>query len=159
GVMALGHVPDIRPALSEALCCVVPIRIGGGTRLKILDAWAMGKAVVSTSIGCEGLDAIDGENILIRNTPDAFADAVLQVLSNDALRAGLDRNARETAAKTYSRKAVGRGIRSAYEKLLDREHGAIHGNRPRSVNRPLPASIGTLAIGMALATLSCGTPA
>ena len=159
GVMALGHVPDIRPALSEALCCVVPIRIGGGTRLKILDAWAMGKAVVSTSIGCEGLDAIDGENILIRNTPDAFADAVLQVLSNAALRAGLERNARETAVKTYSWKAVGRGIRSAYEKLLDREHGAILGNRPRSVNRPLLASIGTLAIGMALATLSCGTPA
>src|SRR5207248_8561819 len=97
GVQPLGHVADIRPPLAHAACCVVPIRIGGGTRLKILDAWAMGKAVVSTSIGCEGLDAIDGENILIRNTPDAFADAVLQVLSNAALRAGLERNASETA--------------------------------------------------------------
>src|SRR3989449_4866195 len=71
GVAALGTLPDIRPALAEASCCVVPIRIGGGTRLKILDAWAMGKAVVSTSIGCEGLEVTDGEDILIRDAPDA----------------------------------------------------------------------------------------
>ena len=76
GVRALGHVPDVRPHLAEAACCVVPLRAGGGTRLKILDAWAMGKAVVSTSIGCEGLDAVDGENILVRDEPDALAAAV-----------------------------------------------------------------------------------
>ena len=86
---ALGYLPDIRRPLAEACCCVVPIRIGGGTRLKILDAWAMGKAVVSTSIGCEGLDAVDGENILIRDTPEAIADALLQVLRDARLRSRL----------------------------------------------------------------------
>src|SRR5258705_2332698 len=117
-VSALGYVPDIRPALARARCCVVPIRVGGGTRLKILDAWAMGKAVVSTSIGCEGLDAVDGENILIRDAPDAIADALLEVLRDGRLRAHLERNGRRTATETYSWPAVGERIRSAYGELL-----------------------------------------
>ena len=118
GVTPLGHVADVRPALSEARCCVVPIRVGSGTRLKILDAWAMGKAVVSTSIGCEGLDAVDGENILIRDTPDAIADGVAQVLGDTQLRTRLERNARRTAMETYSWRIVGARIRSAYDELL-----------------------------------------
>ena len=120
GVSPLGYVADIRPVLAEARCCVVPIRIGGGTRLKILDAWAMGKAVVSTSVGCEGLDAVDGENILVRDTPDAFTDAVVEVLHDGALRTRLERNARRTAIETYSWSVVGRRLRSAYHQLLDR---------------------------------------
>src|SRR6267142_2626492 len=80
GVTTLGYLPDVRPPLLQARCCVVPIRIGGGTRVKILDAWALGKAVVSTSLGCEGLDAVDGENILIRDTPDAIAGGIVEVL-------------------------------------------------------------------------------
>jgi len=117
---ALGHAADIRPVLSEARCCVVPIRIGGGTRLKILDAWAMGKAVVSTSVGCEGLDVVDGENILVRDEPQAFAEAVLQVLGDARLRSRLERNARRTATETYSWRGIGERIRSAYGELLGR---------------------------------------
>jgi len=60
GVTCNGHVPDIRPHFAESAVSVVPIRVGGGTRLKILDAWSMGKAVVSTSVGCEGLKTVDG---------------------------------------------------------------------------------------------------
>ena len=120
GVAALGYLPDIRPALSEARCFVVPIRVGGGTRLKILDAWAMGKAVVSTSIGCEGLDAVDGENILIRDTPDAIASAILEVVRDAPLRARLERNGRRMATDTYNWNVVGQRIRAAYGELLDR---------------------------------------
>ncbi|HXI32800.1 MAG TPA: glycosyltransferase family 4 protein [Gemmatimonadales bacterium] len=120
GVQVLGQVPDIRPPLTQARCVVVPIRIGGGTRIKILDAWALGKAVVSTSIGCEGLDAVDGENILIRDTPGDFAAAVLEVLHDARLRAHLERNARCTALERYSWSLVGRRIRSAYAELLGR---------------------------------------
>jgi glycosyltransferase involved in cell wall biosynthesis len=120
GVQVLGQVPDIRPALTQARCVVVPIRIGGGTRIKILDAWALGKAVVSTSIGCEGLEAVDGENILIRDTPQDFARAVLNVLHDAPLRARLERNARGTALERYSWSLVGRRIRSAYAELLER---------------------------------------
>jgi glycosyltransferase involved in cell wall biosynthesis len=120
GVTTLGQVPDIRPALAEARCCVVPIRAGGGTRLKILDAWAMGKAVVSTSIGCEGLDAVDGENILIRDTPEALADGVIRVLADARLRALLERNARRVAIERYSWNVAGARLRSAYDELLAR---------------------------------------
>jgi glycosyltransferase involved in cell wall biosynthesis len=124
GVSPLGHVHDVRPAVAAAACCVVPIRIGGGTRLKILDAWAMGKAVVSTSIGCEGLDAVDGENILVRDTPDAFACAVIEVLRDATLRSRLERNARQTAIETYSWSVVGQRLRAAYDVLLGRVHRA-----------------------------------
>jgi glycosyltransferase involved in cell wall biosynthesis len=75
--------------------------------------------VVSTSIGCEGLDAVDGENILIRDTPQEFARAVLDVLHDARLRARLERNARCTALDRYSWTLVGRRIRAAYAELLD----------------------------------------
>jgi glycosyltransferase involved in cell wall biosynthesis len=125
GVTPLGTVPDIRPPVAEARCCVVPIRIGGGTRLKILDAWAMGKAVVSTSIGCEGLDVSDGENLLVRDTPEAFADAVLEVLGDAALRSRLERNGRRTAVERYSWSVVGPRIRAAYQELLGESRVAV----------------------------------
>ena len=80
----------------------------------------MGKTVVSTSIGCEGLEATDGENILIRDTPDAIAEAVLQVLRDAPLRARLERNGRRQAVERYSWGLVGRRIRSAYDGLLGR---------------------------------------
>ena len=77
GIELTGYVDDVRPLLRDAACHIVPLRVGGGTRLKILNSWAMGKAVVSTSIGCEGLAAVDGDNILIRDEPADFAAAVL----------------------------------------------------------------------------------
>src|SRR5439155_25459795 len=117
GVSPLGYVADIRPVLAEAGCCVVPIRIGGGTRLKILDAWAMGKAIVSTSIGCEGLDAVDGDNILIRDTPAGFAEAVVQILGDVELRRRLEQNVPRTAVERYSWTMVGKRLRDAYDAI------------------------------------------
>ncbi len=132
GVTALGHVPDIRPHLAEASCCIVPLRVGGGTRLKILDAWAMGKAIVSTSIGCEGLAAVDGENILIRDEANAFGDAVLQVLDDSELRCRLESNGRETAARLYDWSVVGRSMRSEYWQVMNAHHGACTQSTPAS---------------------------
>lgn len=89
-VVALGHkhaaihvtgtVADVRPYLERARVFVVPLRIGGGTRLKIFEAMAMEKAIVTTSVGAEGLPVHDGEHLLIADTPAAFADAVLRLL-------------------------------------------------------------------------------
>ena len=121
GVTTLGQLPDLRPALSDARCCVVPIRIGGGTRLKILDAWAMGKAIVSTTVGCEGLAAVDGENILVRDTPETFAEAVRTVLRDPALRERLERNARRTAVEHYGWTVIGERLRRAYAVLIGAE--------------------------------------
>lgn len=118
GVHLTGYVPDIRPEVARASCYVVPLRVGGGTRIKILDAWALGKAVVSTRIGCEGLDARDGENILVRDDPREFADAILQVIANDSLRTRLEQGGRATAEQLYSWDALEPAMRQAYLALL-----------------------------------------
>lgn len=115
GIDLTGYVEDIRPYVAQAACYVVPLRVGGGTRLKILDAWAMGKAVVSTSVGCEGLDARDGWNILVRDDPRAFADAVRAVLADESLRNTLGMNARTTAERVYSWDVIGEAMYGSYE--------------------------------------------
>jgi polysaccharide biosynthesis protein PslH len=97
GVRVTGFVEDIRTYVDEARVVVVPIRIGSGTRLKILDAMAMGKAIISTSVGCEGLAVESGRNILIADTPESFAERVISVLEDKNLREALERNARECA--------------------------------------------------------------
>ena len=101
-----GYVDDVRPLMRDAACHIVPLRIGGGTRLKILNAWAMGKAVVSTSCGCEGLAAADGDNILVRDDPRSFAQAVQDVLADRRLRQRLGEAGRATIERLYSWDAI-----------------------------------------------------
>ena len=119
GVELTGYVSDVRPFVRDAACYIVPIRVGGGTRLKILDAWAMGKAVVSTSVGCEGLAVADGVNIVTRDDPVSFAEGVQMVLAEKALRIRLGQGARETAERYYSWEVIGDGMLRAYQGLFD----------------------------------------
>ena len=119
GVELTGYVPDVRPYVRDAACCVVPLRVGGGTRLKILDAWAMGKAIVSTSIGCEGLDAEDGRNILIRDDPQSFADAVRAVLRDTTLRYRLGSEGRRTVERHYSWERIGESMLPLYASVQE----------------------------------------
>jgi glycosyltransferase involved in cell wall biosynthesis len=114
GVHLTGYVDDVRPYMARAASFIVPLRVGGGTRLKILNAWSMGCAVVSTSIGCEGLEAIDGKNILIRDDPASFAKAVVEVELDPQLRARLGAEARRTAESVYSWAVIGRSLASLY---------------------------------------------
>jgi polysaccharide biosynthesis protein PslH len=118
GVITAGYVPDVRPHLQQAACSVVPIRIGGGTRIKILESWAMGAPVVSTRIGCEGLKTSDGENILIRDTADEIAEAVLEVLAHGSLQERLAREGRRTVERFYSWNSIGSELRGAYRDLI-----------------------------------------
>jgi len=99
-VRVTGFVDDIRPHIAGAAIIVVPIRIGSGTRLKILDSMAMGKAIVSTSVGCEGLNVDNGKNILIADDPEDFANQTIELLRDSAKRINLEKNAIELA-KTY----------------------------------------------------------
>ena len=119
GVELTGYVPDVRPYVRDAARYIVPLRVGGGTRLKILDAWAMGKAVVSTSVGCEGLAAEDGQNILIRDDPDGFAHAVRAVLHDGALRQRLGIEGRSTVERLYSWEGIGESMLPLYRSLHD----------------------------------------
>ncbi len=118
GIEMLGYVDDIRPIVRASRCAIVPLRVGGGTRLKILDAWSMGKAVVSTSVGCEGLMTRHGTNILIADHPADFADAVSRVLDDSALRQRLESEARSTAVEHYDWATLGEVMGARYQQLL-----------------------------------------
>lgn len=106
GVEVIGSVPDVRPYLAEAAVVVVPLRIGGGTRLKIYEAAAMQKAVVSTTLGAEGLDVADGKQIRIADDPAAFAAAVAELLNDDGSRTELATAARRLVVEHYSAEVV-----------------------------------------------------
>jgi glycosyltransferase involved in cell wall biosynthesis len=97
-----GWVEDIRPFVARDSICIVPLRIGGGTRLKIFEAMAMGKAVVSTSVGAEGLPVQSGENILLADTPNDFADSVVSLLRDANERRRLGTSARALVQEKYS---------------------------------------------------------
>ncbi len=102
-----GHVHDIRPLVAGAWACVVPIRQGGGTRLKILEAMALGTPVVSTSKGAEGLNVISNHDILIANEPRDFAAQVIRLLRAPALRTDLVANARRLVEQQYDWVQIG----------------------------------------------------
>jgi polysaccharide biosynthesis protein PslH len=115
-----GWVDDIRPHLGQGAVCIVPLRIGSGTRLKIFEAMAMGKAVVSTTIGAEGLPVQHGTEIMLADTPDAFAESVVNLLRESNGRRTLGRAARELVESKYSWASVARHFASALEKALPR---------------------------------------
>jgi glycosyltransferase involved in cell wall biosynthesis len=115
-----GTVPDVRPWLQTAEVVVVPLRVGGGTRLKILEALATGRAVVSTSLGCEGLEVTPGEDILLADTPAAFAEATLRCLRDPALRARLGAAGRALVERRYQWDAIGRSLGEFYWELAER---------------------------------------
>ncbi|MGQ9458358.1 MAG: glycosyltransferase, partial [Anaerolineae bacterium] len=100
-VTVTGFVPDVRPYIANAAVYVIPLRIGGGTRLKVLEAMAMGKAIVSTSLGCEGFPLRSGEHLLMADTPGAFAEAVLILLEDAPKRKALGAVAQALAATQY----------------------------------------------------------
>jgi glycosyltransferase involved in cell wall biosynthesis len=134
GINLTGYVDDVRPLMGAAACHVVPLRTGGGTRLKILNAWAMGKAVVSTSVGCEGLAARDGDNILIRDRPSDFADAVVDVLRDRRLQRDLGARGRATAENFYSWASIGRPMLDTYLTIA-RGHTQIPATADSTVGR------------------------
>jgi sugar transferase (PEP-CTERM/EpsH1 system associated) len=100
-VRVTGTVPDVRPYLEAASVFVVPLRVGGGTRLKIFEAMAMGKAIVTTSVGAEGLPVRDGEHLLTADSSTAFADAVVRLLRDPEYAATLGARAAELVRSRF----------------------------------------------------------
>lgn len=118
GINVLGYVDDIRPYLLNAAVCLVPLRSGGGTRLKILEAMAAGVPVVSTTIGAEGLDVLDRKNILLADSPKAFATAIFQLLENPDLAAQISEQARNLVETKYDWKIIGQQLEEFYRQVL-----------------------------------------
>ncbi len=113
-VTITGRVPDVRPYIAGAGAYVVPLRIGGGTRLKVLEAMAMGQALVSTHMGCDGFDFTDGQEVRFADTPEAFADAIEDVLRDREAAAALGRNARAYVEANYGWDAIIPWLESVY---------------------------------------------
>lgn len=121
-VEVTGQVPAVIDHLREAAVVIVPLRIGGGTRLKIYEAMAAGKAMVSTSVGAEGLDVHHGRDIILADTPKEFAEAILMLLRDSDLRKRYERAAAELASY-YDWTAVGAKFEEVIEKVLKRVTG------------------------------------
>lgn len=118
-ITVTGYVTDVRPLVSEASVYVVPLRVGGGTRLKVLDAMAMGKAMVSTSIGCEGLAVHPDEHLLVADTPEQFANKTVLLLGDKNCRLALGRAARELVERRYSWRTIGGQLLDAYRIAIE----------------------------------------
>ena len=134
-VEVTGVVPSVVDHLKEAAAVVVPLRVGGGTRLKIYEAMAMGRAVVATTIGAEGLDVSHGEDIILADDPAKFGDAVITLLADVALRRRLEQAAAESAAR-FDWPAVS----ARFEQVL---HKAATDHRPESTAMQTLAEAGS----------------
>jgi polysaccharide biosynthesis protein PslH len=108
------NVPDVRRYYQEAAVSAVPLRSGGGTRIKILESMALGVPVVSTSIGCEGLEAIDGDHILIADRPADFAQKIYDVISDINLAKRIAENARRLIENKYDWNMIAQQLNKAY---------------------------------------------
>jgi glycosyltransferase involved in cell wall biosynthesis len=118
GVKVTGFVPDIRQKLWSAALSIAPLRWGGGTRLKIIEALAAGCPVVSTSAGVEGLDLEDGEEILVADTADTFAQAVVDLLQHPSKRAELSAAGQRSVAAEYDWSAIVLRLEKAYARAI-----------------------------------------
>jgi glycosyltransferase involved in cell wall biosynthesis len=101
GVTITGFVENIQPYIAGAKVYVAPLRVGGGTRLKLLEAMAMGKAIVSTSLGAEGFPVANGQELILADDPVTFAQAVLHLLDNPPRRAELGQAGQALARANY----------------------------------------------------------
>jgi polysaccharide biosynthesis protein PslH len=116
-IKILGYVKDIKEIITESQVCVVPLRIGSGMRLKLLELFAMRSAVVSTSVGCEGLDTIAGEHLIVANKPEEFAAGVVRLLRDEPLRERLGIRAQEHVSQRYNWDAIASQYEHAYESV------------------------------------------
>ena len=113
-IEVLGYVDDVRSYFAGATISICPIRDGGGTRLKILDAMAMGMPIISTTIGCEGIDVSPGKDVLIANTPEEYVYNIRRLINDDVLRENLSNNARKTVENKYSWNIIGQKLNKYY---------------------------------------------
>jgi glycosyltransferase involved in cell wall biosynthesis len=121
GIILTGFVDDMRPYFDAATVYVSPLVTGAGMKNKILEAWAMSLPVIATSLSCSGIEAIANENILIADKPREFAEKVLGLLQDEALRSRLSRCGRETAEQLYSWQNRSNMIRDIIDNLLNQK--------------------------------------
>ncbi len=112
-----GYVDDMRPHLCECSLLIVPLRIGGGTRLKILEAMSLGVPVLTTTIGCEGIEAVSGRDVIVVDDPQAFADQITAILADGRLRERLSRYGRQLVEQRYSWPEIVESLVQVYQEV------------------------------------------
>jgi glycosyltransferase involved in cell wall biosynthesis len=120
GVVVHGYVPDPASLLSAARLMVVPLRAGGGMRVRILNGLAAGVPIVTTAIGCEGIGVEPGRHLLVADGAEAFAAAVVRLLDDPALAAALARQGRELVRARYDASVVCVAVDDLYERAVAR---------------------------------------
>lgn len=105
-IIVTGYVADATPYLEQSAVFLVPLRAGGGMRVKILDAWARGLPIVTTSLGCEGIEVVPNENLLVADSPASFASAVLQLLNDPPRAQALARSGRAWVESHYAWRSI-----------------------------------------------------
>jgi len=118
GIEVTGTVDDVRPFYRQAIAAVVPLKVGGGSRLKILEAMAAGVPVVSTSLGAEGLSVRHDEDILIADTNEELAKAIISLVESETQRRNLSEAGRALVGRRYDWSSLGASLFRAYEELL-----------------------------------------
>jgi sugar transferase (PEP-CTERM/EpsH1 system associated) len=117
GVHVTGRVSDVVPYYNQIAVCVVPLRAGGGTRLKILEAMGLGRPVVSTTIGCEGLDVVDGKHLLVGDSPEQFAQQTARLLKDPELYDRIVANGRQLVVTRYDWDVIAEELMVVYREL------------------------------------------
>ncbi len=138
-VRIIANVPDVRPLFDAASIFVCPLRVGGGTRLKVLDALAMGKPLVATGLSVEGLDVVDGEHYLRADTPADFAAQICRLEADVALRRRLAQAGRARVVERYGWERIGEKLGRAYE--VATAGGSGPQRPPRRGGTPPPGSV------------------
>jgi glycosyltransferase involved in cell wall biosynthesis len=119
-VRLTGYVDDVRPYMDAATVYIAPIKSGSGTKLKVLHALSMGKPVITTTVGAEGLDVQDGVHLLIEDDPKMFAEKTVYLLTNPAVAERLGKNGRRLMVEKYDWRIIGRKISEVYGAFADR---------------------------------------
>ena len=120
-----GYLKDIRQVVADSWACIVPLKTGGGTRIKILEAMALGTPVISTSKGAEGLDVESDHHILIAETPGDFANQTVRLLSDQELRNKLALNAAQLVQEKYNWSKIGQYLNNELKKLSSSKHREV----------------------------------
>jgi glycosyltransferase involved in cell wall biosynthesis len=116
-VEVAGHARDVRPFLDRAVCLVVPLRYGGGLRIRIIEAMAVGLPVVASPTAVEGMAVVAGEHVLVANTPADYRSHVARLIGDPGFAAGLAARARDYAWTAYGPETRGPGLRACVERL------------------------------------------
>jgi len=123
GITVIGAVPDVRPYYAQASLAVIPLRLGSGLKLKTLEAFAMEVPVVSTSVGCEGIVAQDGQHLLVASTPETFADKVIWLLEHPDQAYFMARRARQLVEEQYDWQAITKSFEAYLLRIVGTKEG------------------------------------